>query len=402
MNSVVHCQLWMGSLEPYMTENFIMAAFQKMGEDPQTVKLMRNKYTGEPAGYCFVNFLNDEQAVDAMHKLNGKPIPGTNPVVRFRLNSASNQSKALPGADREFSVWVGDLSSDVDDYNLYRAFSSKYTSIKTAKVILDSSGFSKGYGFVRFGLEEEQKNALYEMNGFIGLGSRPLKICMPCQSQRAPAAPHPQLRQLHQPQVSSRVPTVGQQTTRSTTIHRFSKGYGFVRFGLEEEQKNALYEMNGYIGLGSRPLKICNAVPKPKGASSSTSSTPATPSATSILQSAYSGAADYTQYYDPSYWQGYAWQGYYDQQQGADATAYYHQAMSHHAGSGHTTSTQSDWSSHHHAYEAPHEDEDMSLVEHKFTLDADKLNRETVERDRNLWDALESSKWLPIEQLEVF
>uniref|UniRef100_A0A1B0GH78 tRNA selenocysteine-associated protein 1 n=1 Tax=Lutzomyia longipalpis TaxID=7200 RepID=A0A1B0GH78_LUTLO len=319
MNSVVHCQLWMGSLEPYMTENFIMAAFQKMGEDPQTVKLMRNKYTGEPAGYCFVNFLNDEQAVDAMHKLNGKPIPGTNPVVRFRLNSASNQSKALPGADREFSVWGG---SDVDDYNLYRAFSSKYTSIKTAKVILDSSGFSKGYGF--------------------------------------------------------------------------------VRFGLEEEQKNALYEMNGYIGLGSRPLKICNAVPKPKGASSSTSSTPATPSATSILQSAYSGAADYTQYYDPSYWQGYAWQGYYDQQQGADATAYYHQAMSHHAGSGHTTSTQSDWSSHHHAYEAPHEDEDMSLVEHKFTLDADKLNRETVERDRNLWDALESSKWLPIEQLEVF
>lgn len=45
-----------------------------MGEQPQTVRLMRNKYTGEPAGYCFVNFLSDEQAVDAMHKLNGKPM----------------------------------------------------------------------------------------------------------------------------------------------------------------------------------------------------------------------------------------------------------------------------------------------------------------------------------------
>uniref|UniRef100_A0A6B2EH28 tRNA selenocysteine-associated protein 1 n=1 Tax=Phlebotomus kandelakii TaxID=1109342 RepID=A0A6B2EH28_9DIPT len=317
MNSVVHCQLWMGSLEPYMTENFIMAAFQKMGEDPQTVKLMRNKYTGEPAGYCFVNFLNDEQAVDAMHKLNGKPIPGTNPIVRFRLNSASNQSKAIGAMEREFSVWVGDLSSDVDDYNLYRAFSNKYTSIKTAKVILDSSGFSKGYGF--------------------------------------------------------------------------------VRFGLEDEQKNALYEMNGYIGLGSRPLKICNAVPKPKG--STTTPTPATPSATSLLQSAY-GSADYSQYYDPAYWQGYAWQGYYEQQQqGADATSYYHQTMTHH-GASHVAG-QSDWT-HLHAYEAPQEDEDMSLVEHKFTLDVDKVNRESVDRDRNLWDALESSKWLPIEQLEVF
>lgn len=193
--SSMHCQLWMGNvslislsflqntkfvlsfqLEPYMTENFIIAAFHKMGENPQTVRLMRNKYTGEPAGYCFVNFMSDEQAIDAMHKLNGKPIPGTNPIVRFRLNSASNSNK-LPGNEREFSVWVGDLSSDVDDYNLYRVFSNKYSSIKAAKVILDSSGFSKGYGFVRFGIEEEQKAALYEMNGYIGLGLKPLKIC---------------------------------------------------------------------------------------------------------------------------------------------------------------------------------------------------------------------------------
>lgn len=163
-------------LEPYMTENFVISAFHKMGEQPQTVRLMRNKFTGDPAGYCFVNFLSDEQAVNAMHKLNGKPIPGTNPVVRFRLNSASNSNK-LSGNEREFSVWVGDLSPEVDDYNLYRVFSNKYSSIKTAKVILDSSGFSKGYGFVRFGNEDEQKSALYEMNGFIGLGSKPLKIC---------------------------------------------------------------------------------------------------------------------------------------------------------------------------------------------------------------------------------
>lgn len=149
---------------------------------------MRNKYTGEPAGYCFVNFLSDEQAVDAMHKLNGKPIPGTNPVVRFRLNSASNSNKLL-GSEREFSVWVGDLSPEVDDYNLYRVFSNKYSSIKTAKVILDTSGFSKGYGFVRFGIEDEQKAALYEMNGYIGLGSKPLKICNAVPKPKSSSTP---------------------------------------------------------------------------------------------------------------------------------------------------------------------------------------------------------------------
>lgn len=115
-----------------MTESFILNAFRKMGETPLSVKVMRNKFTGEPAGYCFVHFANDDDAIDAMHKLNSKPIPGTNPVVRFRLNNASNNT-SRQFIDREFSVWVGDLSPDVDDYNLYRVFSSKYNTIKTAK-----------------------------------------------------------------------------------------------------------------------------------------------------------------------------------------------------------------------------------------------------------------------------
>lgn len=84
----------------------------------------------------------------------------------------------------------------------------------------------------------------------------------------------------------------------------FSKGYGFVRFGSEDEMKDSLVTMNGYIGLGTKALKICNAVPKPKGA--------LTPNSTSGTTSATQagGSTDYSQYYDPStYWQNYAsWQ----------------------------------------------------------------------------------------------
>ncbi|KAH8262562.1 hypothetical protein KR026_000391 [Drosophila bipectinata] len=336
----VHCQLWMGSLESYMTENFIIAAFRKMGEDPTTVRLMRNKYTGEPAGYCFVNFISDDHALDAMHKLNGKPIPGTNPIVRFRLNSASNSYK-LPGNEREFSVWVGDLSSDVDDYQLYKVFSSKFTSIKTAKVILDSLGFSKGYGF--------------------------------------------------------------------------------VRFGIEDEQKTAMYDMNGYIGLGTRPIKICNAVPKPKAELTAALGSSATGygygTGTSGSTTSTSSGTDYSQYYDPTstYWQGYnAWQGYYDQSGGpsiTDAAAYYQQAMSQSHSNPQTLAQHAEaWSAQRSAqYEQQQQnasangaDGEYGLVEHKFTLDVDKMNRETIDADRLLYDALESSKWLPIEQLEVF
>lgn len=341
-------------LDTYMTENFIIAAFRKMGEDPTTVRLMRNKYTGEPAGYCFVNFISDDHALDAMHKLNGKPIPGTNPIVRFRLNSASNSYK-LPGNEREFSVWVGDLSSDVDDYSLYKVFSSKYTSIKTAKVILDSLGFSKGYGFVRFGIEDEQKSALYDMNGYVGLGTKPIKICN--------AVPKP-------------------KAELGTALGNGSNSYG-------------------YGGSGT--------------------TTAATAASTTV-------GADYSQYYDPTstYWQGYnAWQGYYGDQSAApsitDAAAYYQQAMSQSHSNPQTLAQHAEaWSAQRSAqYEQQQQltasagsgtagasagtaEEDYGLEEHKFVLDVNKLNRETIDSDRHLYDALESSKWLPIEQLEVF
>lgn len=87
----------------------------------------------------------------------------------------------------------------------------------------------------------------------------------------------------------------------------FSKGYGFVRFGSEDEQKDSLTTMNGYIGLGTKALKICNAVPKPKGAITSPSTTTGTGTTATYTTAT---TADYSQYYDPStYWQNYAsWQ----------------------------------------------------------------------------------------------
>lgn len=99
--------------------------------------------------------------------------------------------------------------------------------------------------------------------------------------------------------------------------------------------------MNGYVGLGTKALKICNAVPKPKGAVTTTAST------TSNATTTYTTAGDYSQYYDPSaYWQSYAsWQavskinmktkrtsrrhilqGYYDQ---GDASQVSHETYHH-------------------------------------------------------------------------
>ena len=102
------------------------------------------------------------------------------------------------------SIWVGDLTPEVDDFALYRFFTQRYGSIRCAKVwtaaaesgantfyllcfqvVLDESGFSKGYGFVRFGSEAEQQHALGSMTGEMGLGSKPIKVSMANQKNRA-------------------------------------------------------------------------------------------------------------------------------------------------------------------------------------------------------------------------
>lgn len=36
-------------------------------------------------------------------------------------------------AERDFSLWIGDVSADVDDYQLYKTFASRYMSVKAAK-----------------------------------------------------------------------------------------------------------------------------------------------------------------------------------------------------------------------------------------------------------------------------
>lgn len=53
--------------------------------------------------------------------------------VRFKLNRAGNPGKPATTSDRDYSVWLGELSPDVDDYQLYKTFACRYQSIRTAK-----------------------------------------------------------------------------------------------------------------------------------------------------------------------------------------------------------------------------------------------------------------------------
>ncbi|KAH8862776.1 tRNA selenocysteine 1-associated protein isoform 1 [Schistosoma japonicum] len=165
--------IWMGDLEPYMDEMFIKRAFETSGENIVSVKVIRNKATGQTLGYGFIEFANSTSARDAMLKLNGKLIPGA-PTRRFKLNHASYGKDST--SSNECSLFVGELTEDVDDLALFNAF-KKYPTCRSAKVVM-TNGKSRGYGFVRFLTESDMDKALIEMQNYCGLGYKPIRVSL--------------------------------------------------------------------------------------------------------------------------------------------------------------------------------------------------------------------------------
>lgn len=60
------------------------------------------------------------------------------------LTGAKGESliQMFPTLRPEFSVFVGDLASEVDDFQLHQVF-KKYPSCKGAKVVTDQYGYSR-------------------------------------------------------------------------------------------------------------------------------------------------------------------------------------------------------------------------------------------------------------------
>ncbi|KAJ6121400.1 RNA-binding domain-containing protein [Penicillium capsulatum] len=141
---------------------------------------------GSNAGYCFVDFSSPAAAAKAL-SLNGTPMPNTNRV--FKLNWATGGGLADRSRDDrgpEYSIFVGDLGPEVNEYVLVSLFQSRFPSCKSAKIMTDPiSGMSRGYGFVRFSDENDQQRALTEMQG-VYCGNRPMRISTATPKNKGP------------------------------------------------------------------------------------------------------------------------------------------------------------------------------------------------------------------------
>jgi len=139
-----------------MTQDEIKELFSSIGP-VESCKLIKDKLTGQSLGYAFVNYLSQDDAANAINKLNGMHLQ--NKTIKVSLARPSSES--IKGAN----LYVCGLHKDfcqTELENMFRAFGT----IISSKILTDpKTGVSKGVGFVRFDQRHEAETAIVKLNG---------------------------------------------------------------------------------------------------------------------------------------------------------------------------------------------------------------------------------------------
>ncbi|GMP48459.1 hypothetical protein CsSME_00015800 [Camellia sinensis var. sinensis] len=158
-NQFVTTSLYVGDLEVNVTDSQLYDLFNQLGQ-VVSVRVCRDLTTRRSLGYGYVNYANPQDALRAMDTLNFTPLNGK--PIRI-MYSHRDPSTRKSGAG---NIFIKNLDKAIDHKGLHDTFSS-FGNILSCKVATDSSGQSKGYGFVQYDSEDAAQKAIEQLNGML-------------------------------------------------------------------------------------------------------------------------------------------------------------------------------------------------------------------------------------------
>ena len=236
--------------------------------------------SGNSKGYGFVHYETQDAATLAVTKVNGMLLNGKKVFVGFFV-PRKDRADTGAAADATFTnIFVKSLPVEIEEEELEKIF-AEYGEIKSAVVMKDTEGKSRGFGFVNFAEHDDATKAIEALNGkefsgkaiYVGRAQkkrdrdRELREKFDAlKLERAnkftgvnlyvknldDLVDDEKLREAFTPYGNISSAKV------MTDDKGNSKGFGFVCFGSTEEATKAVSEMNGHL-LGNKPLYVALA-----------------------------------------------------------------------------------------------------------------------------------------------
>lgn len=176
--------IFVKNLSESTTDEDLNKHFGEFG--PITSAVVMRDTDGKSRCFGFVNFENADDAARAVEALNGKTFDDKEWYVgkaqrksereqelRMKFEQTAKESvDKYQGAN----LYVKNLDDSIDDDKLKELF-IEFGTITSCKVMRESSGISRGSGFVAFSSPEEAARALSEMNGKMVV-NKPLYVAL--------------------------------------------------------------------------------------------------------------------------------------------------------------------------------------------------------------------------------
>ncbi|KAL5832726.1 hypothetical protein ACOSQ3_016400 [Xanthoceras sorbifolium] len=248
--------LYVGDLDPSVTENQLAHIFSKFGELDSTV-LCQDGMTQQSLCYGFVNFLRLGDAKRAIDALNYSMINGKSIRIMWQQPNSETRNNGIG------NLFVKNLNDSIDNKKLNKIF-SKFGNILSSKVAVLEDGKSKGYGFVQYENQESANNALQNLNGSIVEG-KPLYVAHHIKkSNRTQSFNNLYVKNLElnftEEFLKEKFSKFGNITSLviSRDVNGVSRGFGFVNFENADDAKRAMETMHG-TQLGKKVLYVARA-----------------------------------------------------------------------------------------------------------------------------------------------
>jgi len=96
--------LYVGNLSSEVTEDDLRKAFESFGQIT-SIKVIKDKFTGEPRGFGFIEMPGKQQAKSAMDALNGSELKGKKIIVNEARDRTDKRRGGGSGGGRRGGSW---------------------------------------------------------------------------------------------------------------------------------------------------------------------------------------------------------------------------------------------------------------------------------------------------------